>query len=165
MRPDRTLCVVKPINRAHRKFALPLNRRKSIRKPPSPKPWQIGEPSLSQESSPDYWWYAYPVSVLPQRSYKREIFAAECALVEIIEDVLDFLIPLDDNRTPSDDPQTALMLYKRLIDWKYSLPECLHVEKVMVPTAIMLQYVEPFLLAHLPNIHECVSRRCYHCPA
>ncbi|PHH80039.1 hypothetical protein CDD80_3028 [Ophiocordyceps camponoti-rufipedis] len=121
-----------------RKFVVPLNQRKSIRKPNCPKLWQDESSSIPRQETSDYWWFAYPVSVLPHRSYKREIFAAECALAEIIEDVLDFLIPLDGEEQPKNNPGRALKLYRRLIEWKFSVPDCIRVVSAVVPTAIML---------------------------
>lgn len=123
---------------------LPLNSRKLIRKPSTPKLWEDDSSLLAQETNADFWWFAYPVSALPQRSYKREIFMAECSLTMIIEDVLDFLIPEDENGPPSEDPDAALQLYERLIAWKYSLPEYLGVQNAQLPTAILLQYETSF---------------------
>ncbi|KAJ6444887.1 iron sulfur cluster assembly protein [Purpureocillium lavendulum] len=78
------------------------------------------------------------MSVVPQRSYKREIFVAECALAEIIEDILDFLIPLEDEKRPHECPETAVTLYQRLIDWKLSLPDSIRAEKAIVTAGILL---------------------------
>jgi hypothetical protein len=133
-----------------RKFVLPLNRRKSIRKPSTPKLWEDDSSLLTQDTNPDYWWFAYPVSALPQRSYKREIFAAECALTVITEDVLDFLLPLEAGSLPVKDPNTATQLYARLVKWKYSLPECLEAQNAELPTAILLQYE---IFPHLCVLH------------
>ncbi|PHH66131.1 hypothetical protein CDD81_194 [Ophiocordyceps australis] len=120
------------------KFAIPLHRRKAIRKPEFAKLWLLESCILSRQETPDYWWLAYPFRVLPQRSYKREIFAAECALTEIIEDILEFLIPLDHEESPRANPARAMDLYKRLVDWKLSLPDCIRVESTDVPAAILL---------------------------
>lgn len=38
-----------------RKFALPLNHRKSIGKPKSPRLWQTKSSLLAKEETPDYW--------------------------------------------------------------------------------------------------------------
>jgi hypothetical protein len=125
--------------KSQRKFVVPLNSRKSIRKPGSPQLWRNSPPLESQEESLDYWWFAYPVSVLPQRSYKREIFIAECELTEIIEDVLDFLIPLEGQDSPVEAIGKAKQLYGRLVEWKLSLPDCLRPQSAILPTAIVLQ--------------------------
>ncbi|PHH83235.1 hypothetical protein CDD82_2846 [Ophiocordyceps australis] len=132
------------------KFALPLNRRKRIKKPFFAKQWLHESCNLSLPETQEYWWYAYPWAVLPQRSYKREIFAAECALVEIIQDILDFLNPLDPQPPPTANPARAMELHKQLVDWKLSLPKCIGVERAMVPAAILLDaYFDDVIIALL----------------
>ena len=64
---------------------------------------------------------------------------AECALVEIIEDTLDFLVPLDQGIRPHENASRALVLYLRLMDWKASLLDELGLETIVIPSAIILQ--------------------------
>jgi hypothetical protein len=94
---------------------------------------------LCKKDNPDYWWFPYPVSVVPQKSLKREIFEAECDLTEITEQVLEFLIPLEEGWLPRRNAQKALELYKKLTQWKFSLPERLRAENAVLPAAILLQ--------------------------
>lgn len=64
---------------------------------------------------------------------------AECALVEIIEDTLGFLVPLDQGIRPYENASRALVLYLRLMDWKASLLDELGLETIVIPSAIILQ--------------------------
>ncbi|KAL2139972.1 hypothetical protein VTI28DRAFT_4449 [Corynascus sepedonium] len=116
-----------------------LGRPKSIRKPKSPKLWLDEHASLlSREETADHWWFAYPLSLTPRKSLKREIFAAECEFTEILEEVLDFLSPVDGFPAPNEDPQKASKLYGKLVDWKFSLPDELREENAVHPAAILL---------------------------
>jgi hypothetical protein len=110
-------------------------------KPASPKLWEDESSFSLKEDSPDHWWFAYPVFVIPQKSYKREIFIAECALTEIIEEILIFLTtPNDDmHNTDLSHSERGLELYMRLTGWKYSLPDCLQVSSIAIPSALILQ--------------------------
>ncbi|KAF4965479.1 hypothetical protein FSARC_6712 [Fusarium sarcochroum] len=116
-----------------------LCRRLVIKKPRRPKTWQEESSSpLNRKENPEYWWFPYPVSVMPQRSLKREIFEAECNFTEITEQVLEFLIPLEQGYPPSMDTRRALELYSRVMEWKFSLPEQLRAENAVLPAAILL---------------------------
>ncbi|KAG7424683.1 Nitrogen assimilation transcription factor nit-4 [Fusarium oxysporum f. sp. raphani] len=116
-----------------------LCRRLVIRKPRRPKTWHDEATSpLCNKGSPGYWWFPYPVSVIPQNALKREIFDAECDLAEITEQVLDFLIPLEEGWPPRRNTHRALELYTELTRWKYSLSERLRVENAVLPSAILL---------------------------
>lgn len=129
--------IAKPL---FRKQQYALGRPKSIRKPKSPKLWLDGHTSLlSREETADHWWFAYPLSLTPRKSLKREIFAAECEFTEILEEVLDFLNPVDGFPAPNEDPQKASRLYGKLVDWKFSLPDDLREENAVHPAAILLQ--------------------------
>jgi hypothetical protein len=79
------------------------------------------------------------MSVVPQKSLKREIFDAECELAEITEQVLEFLIPLEDGVAPRRNVKRAMELYTEIIEWKFSLPERLKAENAVLPAAIVLQ--------------------------
>ena len=117
-----------------------LCRRLSIKKPNRSKTWQDEATSpLCSKDNPDYWWFPYPVSVVPQKSMKREIFAAECNLAEITEQVLEFLISLEDGIAPRRNIERAMELYTKIVEWKFSLPERLKVENAVLPAAIELQ--------------------------
>jgi hypothetical protein len=117
-----------------------LCRRLVIKKPNRSKTWHDEATSpLCKKDSPDYWWFPYPVSVVPQKSLKREIFAAECNLAEITEQVLEFLIPLEDGVAPRRNIERAIELYVKIVEWKFSLPERLKVENAVLPAAIVLQ--------------------------
>lgn len=130
----------KNANHVLRKQQYSLGRRKLIKKPNRPKLWLDEESSpLSKEETADHWWFAYPLSLTPQKSLKREIFASECELTEIIEDVLDFLDPRNGAPAPNENPQRALELYNKLIDWKFSLPDRLREENAVHPAAKLLQ--------------------------
>lgn len=113
-----------------------MNRRKTLRKPDIPKLWQDAAQSSPEQESIDYWWFAYPVSLTPQRSFREEIFEAECDLMEIFEDIMDFLAPTHSDTNPFEAPEQALKLYQRLMAWKYSLPEFLQAESSILPAAL-----------------------------
>lgn len=116
-----------------------LCRRLVIRKPMRPKTWHDEATSpLCNKDNPGYWWFPYPVSVVPQNALKREIFDAECNLAEITEQILD-LIPFEEGWPPRRNPHRALELYTKLTRWKLSLPERLKVENAVLPSAILLQ--------------------------
>ncbi|KEY71942.1 hypothetical protein S7711_07091 [Stachybotrys chartarum IBT 7711] len=117
-------------------IAGPMNHRKILRKPDIPKLWQDTTQSSPEEEFNDSWWFAYPVSLNPQRSFKREIFNAECDLMEIFEDIMDFLAPIDNGPNPLEAPEHAVKLYRRLTAWKYSLPEYLQSESCVLPSAL-----------------------------
>ncbi|RKK26441.1 hypothetical protein BFJ67_g16650 [Fusarium oxysporum f. sp. cepae] len=117
-------------------FVGPMNRRKTLRKPDIPKLWQDAAQSSPEGEYNDYWWFAYPVSSTPQRSFRKEIFEAECDLIEIFEDIMDFLAPTKSDSNPFKAPEQALKLYRRLITLKYTLPEFLQAESSTLPTAL-----------------------------
>ncbi|KAK2468206.1 hypothetical protein H9L39_19852 [Fusarium oxysporum f. sp. albedinis] len=116
-----------------------LCRRSVIRKPKRPKTWRDQSTSpLYKKFNPGYWWFPYPVSVVPQNALKGEIFDAECDLTELTEQILNFLTPLEEGWPPRRNTQRALELYTELTRWKYSLSERLRVENAVLPSAILL---------------------------
>ncbi|KAH7268961.1 uncharacterized protein BKA55DRAFT_547551, partial [Fusarium redolens] len=122
-----------------------LCRRLVIKKPNRSKTWHDEATSpLCKKDSPDYWWFPYPVSVVPQKSLKREIFAAECNLAEITEQVLEFLIPLEDGVAPRRNIERALELYIKIVKWKFSVPERLKVENAVLPAGVVLHMLRLF---------------------
>lgn len=74
-----------------------------------------------------------------QKSLKRELFDAECAFTEIVEEVVEFLNPPADAKPTYDNPARAFELYCRLIDWKFNLSDRLRVENAVLPANILLQ--------------------------
>ncbi|KAF4337567.1 nitrogen assimilation transcription factor nit-4 [Fusarium beomiforme] len=88
--------------------------------------------------NPEYWWFPDPVSAVPQRSMKREIFEAECNFTEITEQVLQFLMPLEQGISPCQNSGRAAELYSKIMEWKFSLPEELRAENAVLPSAILL---------------------------
>ncbi|KAM0411251.1 hypothetical protein ACHAPD_009453 [Fusarium lateritium] len=115
-----------------------LCRRFIINKPAREKTWQQDMTPLNRKESPEYWWFPYPVSVAPQRSLKREIFDVECTFAEITEQVLEFIIPLEQGGSPLLNAGRAAELYSQLMEWKFSLPEPLRAENAVLPAAILL---------------------------
>ncbi|KAJ3453761.1 hypothetical protein MRS44_018393 [Fusarium solani] len=116
-----------------------LCHRFVTKKPNRPKTWRDETTSpLCKRDNPDYWWFPYPVSVVPQKALKREIFDAEYDLTEITEQVLEFLIPPEEGRPPRRNTKRAMELYTRLSEWKFSLPEPLQAENAVLPAAILL---------------------------
>ncbi|KAH7192564.1 uncharacterized protein B0J16DRAFT_62594 [Fusarium flagelliforme] len=115
-----------------------LCRRLVIKRPRREKTWQEDGAPLNRKENPEYWWFPYPVSVAPQRSLKREIFDAECTFTELTEQVLDFIIPMEQGVSPSLNAGRALELYSSLMEWKFSLPEPLRAENAVLPAAILL---------------------------
>ncbi|PCD41991.1 hypothetical protein AU210_004529 [Fusarium oxysporum f. sp. radicis-cucumerinum] len=115
-----------------------LCRRLVIKKPTRAKTWQEENSPLNRTENPQYWWSSYPVSVAPQRSMKREIFEAECNFTEITEQVLEFLVPLEQGVSPSQNTGNAVELYSKIMEWKFSLPEELRAENAVLPAAILL---------------------------
>ncbi|KAJ4247770.1 hypothetical protein NW762_012979 [Fusarium torreyae] len=116
-----------------------LCRRLVIERPRRAKTWQDESNSqLNRKENPEYWWFPYPVSVMPQRSFKREIFDAECIFTEITEQILEFLIPLEQGYSPAMNAKRGLELYSKIMEFKFSLPENLKAENAVVPAAILL---------------------------
>jgi hypothetical protein len=116
-----------------------LCRRLVIKRPTRAKTWQEESAPLNRHENPEYWWFPYPVSVAPQRSLKREILDVECRFTEITEQVLEFLIPIEDGVPVSCGTERAIELYSSLMEWKFSLPEELRAENAILPSAILLQ--------------------------
>jgi hypothetical protein len=116
-----------------------LCRRLVIKRPTRAKTWQEESAPLNRRENPEYWWFPYPVSAAPQRSFKSEILEAECNFTEITEQVLEFLIPIEEGTPVSCSAERAVELYSSLMEWKLSLPEELRAENAVLPTAILLQ--------------------------
>ncbi|KAH7237907.1 hypothetical protein B0J15DRAFT_503142, partial [Fusarium solani] len=136
-----------------------LCRRLVIKKPNRLKSWNDETTSpLCKKDNPDYWWFPYPVSVVPQKSLKREIFEAECDLTEITEQVLEFLIPLEEGCLPRRNAQKALELYKKLTQWKFSLPERLRAENAVLPAAILLHVSVELIIISLFRPFDGLSK-------
>ncbi|RGP74219.1 nitrogen assimilation transcription factor nit-4 [Fusarium sporotrichioides] len=115
-----------------------LCRRFVFKKPAREKTWQQDMAPLNRKEGPEYWWFPYPVSAAPQRSLKRELFDVECTFAEITEQVLEFIIPVEEGVSHSLDPGRAVELYYQLMEWKFSLPEPLRAENAALPAAILL---------------------------
>ncbi|KAJ4118707.1 hypothetical protein NW768_010767 [Fusarium equiseti] len=115
-----------------------LCRRLVIKRPTRKKTWQQDGAPLNRKENPEYWWFPYPISAAPQRSLKREIFDAECTFTELTEQVLDFIIPMEQGVSPSFNAARGLELYTALMEWKFSLPEALRAENAVLPAAILL---------------------------
>jgi hypothetical protein len=121
-----------------RKFALTFGWKKRIGKPSIEKSWQREQISfLAKTESSSYWWMPYPLSETPKRSYYREIFDQECYLVEIAEDILNF-INSDEPEASYSEPDNvrAFSLYNRLVWWRLSLPDCLQPNTNEIPQAL-----------------------------
>ncbi|KAH7186819.1 hypothetical protein DER44DRAFT_845204 [Fusarium oxysporum] len=122
-----------------------LCRRLVIKKPNRSKTWHDEATSpLCKKDSPDYWWFPYPVSVVPQKSLKREIFAAECNLAEITEQVLEFLIPLEDGVAPRRNIGRALELYTKI--------------NAVLPAAIVLHLTTELIIISMLRPFEGLSK-------
>jgi hypothetical protein len=105
-----------------------------------PKLWQDKEtPLYLSEETADYWWSAYPLSFIAQESMKVETFDAECSLVEIVEEILEFLDPYEGEASPHENITRARDLYQRVLNLKYSLPERLRAEDALHPATILMQ--------------------------
>ncbi|SPJ78507.1 related to pathway-specific regulatory protein nit-4 [Fusarium torulosum] len=136
-----------------------LCRRFIIKKPNRPKTWHDeATSSLCKKDSPDYWWFPYPMSVVPQKSLKREIFDAECELAEITEQVLEFLIPLEDGVAPRRNVKRAMELYTEIIEWKFSLPERLKAENAVLPAAIVLHLTADLIIISMLRPFDGLSK-------
>ncbi|KAK4246074.1 hypothetical protein C7999DRAFT_42466 [Corynascus novoguineensis] len=119
-----------------------LGRPKLIRKPKAPKLWLDDQTSLLPRETADHWWFPYPLSLTPQKSLKREIFAAEREFTEIME----------------ENPQRASELYKKLMDWKFSLPNSLRDENVVQPAVILLHANLDCVLISLLRPFDAMTR-------
>jgi len=126
-----------------------LCRRSVIRKPKRPKTWRDQATSpLYEKLNPGYWWFPYPVSVVPQNALKGEIFDAECDLTELTEQILNFLTQLEEGWPPRGNTQRALELYTDLTRWKYSLGktqggECGPTIRYTTPVSQAQAWIEP----------------------
>jgi hypothetical protein len=84
-------------------------------------------------------WFAYPVSVEAHDSCYGEVFQAECDLAELTEELLLFR---ETNHVASASGiilEGVESLYKKLVIWKQSLPECLYPSSTEIPSVLMLQ--------------------------
>ncbi|KAK0614518.1 hypothetical protein B0T14DRAFT_570449 [Immersiella caudata] len=123
-----------------------LGGPKRIRKPQHHKSFLDVRFATSGQPGEE-WWSAYPLSLPPQNSLKCEIFAAECDLAEMAEEVLDLLFGKDGDSgapTPAENPQKGSELYFRLLSWKFSLPAELRDENAKHPAAVLLHLFRPF---------------------
>ncbi|KAF4980369.1 hypothetical protein FZEAL_3599 [Fusarium zealandicum] len=137
-----------------------LVRRLLIKRPNRPKIWRDAATSpLCNTDSPDYWWFSYPVSVIPQKSLKRDIFEAECNLTEITEQVLQFLVPLEEGIVPRRNAERARELYTKLTEWKASLPERLQAENAVLPAAILLHLNVDLIIISILRPFEGFSKQ------
>lgn len=122
-----------------RRASQPLGFRKLARKPMFDKTWLDPEFPMSQSSCGSHWWFPYPISLQVQPSHKIEARQAEVGLAEIVEEVLDFLIPEEGSQPAVKDPGRAVKLYESILEWKYSLPDSLRIEQTVLPSAILLE--------------------------
>ena len=122
-----------------RRFSYTYGRRKALGKPKIPKFWQMEDAFLGSSDSPEYLWFQWPRHLFRHRSYYREVFDAECYLVELAEDILAFLYPNQGTSTSINAAKDeTVQLYARLCNWKrwysdaipqeaHELPQTLHV--------------------------------------
>ena len=116
------------------------------KKPKVEKTWLESDFPFSKEDSRNYWWFPYPMSLRTQPSMKVISREAEIGLAEIVEDALDFITPNEKSRPAIEDPGRALQLYDAVLDWKYSLPDQLRFEEVVLPSFVVVQLVHPRFL-------------------
>jgi hypothetical protein len=127
-----------------------LGLRKMTRRPKISKAWHQPEFPLSLPTSSCNWWYPYPMSLQVQKSLKVEIREVDSLLSEVVEEALDFIYPDENGVPPSTNPQRALELYRRIVDWKQSCPSRLRIEDAVLPAAILLHIsAEVMLIAIL----------------
>lgn len=98
--------------------------------------------NLGQINAPEYWWFQWPRSLQRRQSYYKELFDAECFLIEISEDVLIhvYLNEIDTSNAPQPGGQ-ALRLYVRLTSWKLWFMDTMPEEAFDLPQALHISYV------------------------
>lgn len=103
---------------------------------------------LTLPESPTANWCAYPVDCRFQPSHYREVFAAQCALAELAEDLMN-LIGSSREKVPEIDKDARLAMegvYNGLIRWRAGLPDHLQPNNSTLPSVLSLQSVFPLLL-------------------
>ncbi|KJZ78743.1 hypothetical protein HIM_02134 [Hirsutella minnesotensis 3608] len=94
-------------------------------------------------------WFAYPISLVPHESHHQDLFAAECDLAELVEEILIFR-----HKTVMANPSSPVRneidrLYRKLVGWRASLPNALQPSYTEVPSAILLHITHDALLLKL----------------
>lgn len=130
-----------------RRASQALGLGKLARKPNVEKTWLESDFPFSKKDSRNYWWFPYPISLRIQPSMKVVARTAEIELGEIVEQALDFITPNEKSRPAIENPGRALQLYDAILDWKYSLPDQLRFEEVVIPSFAVVQ-----------SVHQCASK-------
>ena len=95
-------------------------------------------PKLVSGPAPDEpFWNSYPVLKQAQRSYSRAVFAAECALAVLTEEVLT-IIDYQAPGHPNDPRGDFRSTYSKLREWKLSLPYELYTDGSALPSVTFL---------------------------
>ncbi|CAI6336051.1 unnamed protein product [Periconia digitata] len=123
-----------------------LGLAKLAHKPNVESTWLESDFPFSAPESRSYWWFPYPISLRTQRSMKVEAREAEVRLAEIVEEALNFIIPSENAPPAIENPQRALQLYDAILDWKYSLPDRLRFEEVVLPSFIIVHVSAELML-------------------
>lgn len=116
----------------------PLGWKKQTQRPRIGKLWRENDFPLGQANCPGYWWYPYPISLQAQPAMQATVREADVALAEIVEEILDYLHPSEDETSPVATPSRALQFYDALMGWKRQLPDELRLEHTVLPSAILL---------------------------
>ncbi|KAK1240310.1 hypothetical protein MKX08_007752 [Trichoderma sp. CBMAI-0020] len=83
-------------------------------------------------------WFAYPVSVEAHDSHYGDVFQAECNLAGLAEEILLFREANNIKVTSPNILEGVENLYRKLVIWKQSLPECLYPSSTEIPSVLML---------------------------
>lgn len=140
----------------NRKSSYTYGRRKRIARPDIRKAWQSDNANLGHADAPEYWWFHWPRLVQYRRSYYKELFDAECYLIEISEDVLIHVYPNEIDASDAPNPRgQALRLYNRLSEWKLWFMDTIPEEAFDLPQALHISYVS--CLCFEREIVECTT--------
>lgn len=72
-------------------------------------------------------------------SHYGDVFQAECNLASLIEELLLFREANNIKSASPDVIEGIENLYRKLVTWKQSLPECLYPSSTEIPSVLMLQ--------------------------
>ncbi|KAL7917766.1 hypothetical protein ACQKWADRAFT_305906 [Trichoderma austrokoningii] len=101
-------------------------------------------------------WFAYPVSVEAHDACYGHVFQAECDLAKIIEELLIFREANNVKHASPEIIESIGRLFRKLMVWKQSLPDCIQPPMSELPSVLMLHVTHGSvvlkLLEGLPNV-------------
>lgn len=133
------------------KIAVNFEYRFYIPRPRVEKMFEHPLSYLTLPESPTANWCAYPVDCRFQPSHYREVFAAQCALAELAEDLMN-LIGSSREKVPEIDKDARLAMegvYNGLIRWRAGLPDHLQPNNSTLPSVLSLHATYELVMIRL----------------